>query len=156
MANIIYLKGDATAPVGDGKKIIVHVCNNIGAWGAGFVLAISKKWKQPEAQYRALKQRHLGDVEIVQVEDDIWVANMIAQEGTKPGFITMKGNVVPVPPIRYGAVRAALAAVNDAAYRSGATIHMPRIGCGLAGGKWEEIVRILRDVMSVDVYVYDL
>jgi len=156
MGTINYVKGDATSPVGDGKKIIVHVCNDIGAWGAGFVLALSKKWKQPEAQYRALKTRRLGDVQIVQVEEDIWVANMIGQKNTKPSFITMKNNTVPVPPIRYGAVRAALATVNDAAYKSGATIHMPRIGCGLAGGKWDEIESIVRDVMSVDVYVYDL
>jgi O-acetyl-ADP-ribose deacetylase (regulator of RNase III) len=149
MAKIIYLKGDATSPVGDGKKIIVHVCNDIGAWGAGFVLAISKKWKQPEAHYRALKSRTLGDVEIVRVEDDIYVANMIAQQNVRPA---LDGR----PPIRYGAIRIALAQVNDYAYKSGATIHMPRIGCGLAGGKWEEVESIVRQVMSVDVYVYDL
>ena len=149
MANIIYLKGDATAPVGDGKKIIVHVCNDVAAWGAGFVLALSKKWTYPEQFYRARQKYPLGQADILKVEDDIWVANMIAQHNVRPD---LQGN----PPIRYGAVRAALATVNDFAYKSGATIHMPRIGCGLAGGKWEEIVRILRDVMSVDVYVYDL
>jgi len=149
MTKITYVKGDATAPVGDGKKIIVHVCNDIGAWGAGFVLALSKKWKQPEAQYRAMSKRMLGTVELVRVEDDIWVANMIGQQNTKP---SSDGT----PPIRYGAVRAALATVNDKAYLNRATIHMPRIGCGLAGGKWEEIESIVRDVMSVDVYVYDL
>jgi hypothetical protein len=33
---------------------------------------------------------------------------------------------------------------------------MPRIGCGLAGGQWSEIEKIIQDVCSVDVYVYDL
>ena len=33
---INYLKGDATVPLGDGPKIIVHVCNDIGEWGKGF------------------------------------------------------------------------------------------------------------------------
>lgn len=45
---IKYLKGDATQPLVSGNKIIVHVCNDIGAWGKGFVLAISKRWAQPE------------------------------------------------------------------------------------------------------------
>ena len=53
MMNIQYVKGDATTPQGDGHKIIVHVCNDLGKWGKGFVLAISKRWKEPEATYRA-------------------------------------------------------------------------------------------------------
>jgi hypothetical protein len=27
---IRYVEGDATAPEGDGRKIIVHVCNDVG------------------------------------------------------------------------------------------------------------------------------
>lgn len=49
---IQYITGDATDPTGGGNKIIAHVCNDIGAWGAGFVLAISRRWPQPEAEYR--------------------------------------------------------------------------------------------------------
>lgn len=148
MNKINYLKGDATRPVGNGNKIICHVCNDVGAWGAGFVLAISKRWKEPEKAYRAMKTRVLGTTEIVPVEDDISVANMIGQHDIRPDE---HGN----PPIRYAAIRAALAAVNDHAYRNGCTLHMPRIGCGLAGGNWNEIEKILREVASVEVYVYD-
>ena len=152
ISELNYIKGDCTSPVGEGTKIIVHVCNDIGAWGAGFTGALSKKWKEPEEAYRSINVRDLtlGSVTIVQVQDDIWVANMIAQHGTisKP--------LSEGPPIRYAAVRAALANVNDVAYKTQATIHMPRIGCGLAGGKWEEIEKIIKDVMSVNFYVYDL
>ena len=42
---INYLTRDATAPTAIGNKIIVHICNDIGAWGKGFVMALSKKWK---------------------------------------------------------------------------------------------------------------
>jgi O-acetyl-ADP-ribose deacetylase (regulator of RNase III) len=151
MATIHYIKGDATRPRGDGKKIICHICNNVGAWGAGFVLAISARWDAPEEAYRELtpEERMLGNVMLVPVEDDITVANMIAQQGV--GY-----NKDGLAPIRYGAVRVALAAVNDVAYRTGATLHMPRIGCGLAGGRWEDIEKIIQDVASVNVYVYDL
>ena len=48
MNKIIYLKGDATKPEGLGTKIIAHVCNDVGLWGKGFVLAVSKRWKFPE------------------------------------------------------------------------------------------------------------
>jgi O-acetyl-ADP-ribose deacetylase (regulator of RNase III) len=44
--------GDATAPEGDGAKIIAHVCNDIGAWGKGFVLALSRHWSAPEEAFR--------------------------------------------------------------------------------------------------------
>ena len=39
MTAIQYLTGDATAPTASGNKIIAHVCNDIGGWGKGFVLA---------------------------------------------------------------------------------------------------------------------
>jgi O-acetyl-ADP-ribose deacetylase (regulator of RNase III) len=51
--HITYLTGDATAPVGTGTKIIAHVCNDIGRWGKGFVLVISKRWPEPEHAFKA-------------------------------------------------------------------------------------------------------
>jgi O-acetyl-ADP-ribose deacetylase (regulator of RNase III) len=148
-AEIHYITGDATNPQGTGNKIIVHICNDIGAWGAGFVLAVSKKWRAPEIAYRAEKKHTLGTVQLVRVSDDIIVANMVAQHGVGIGA---DGK----PPIRYEAVRACLNQVNDSAYHTGSTIHMPRIGCGLAGGDWSKIEEIIKDVASVPVYVYDL
>ena len=74
---------------------------------------------------------------------------MIAQHDIKPD---VNGN----PPIKYGAVRIALNEVNKMAFQTDSTIHMPRIGCGLAGGEWNKIEQIIKDVMSVDIYVYDL
>ena len=46
MPGIRYVTGDATRPEGEGPKIIVHICNDIGAWGRGFVLALSKRFKE--------------------------------------------------------------------------------------------------------------
>lgn len=71
---IEYRTGDATAPVGTGPKIIVHVCNDIGAWGRGFVMAISKRWSEPERRYRAWHRGEgqqpfaLGEVQFVEEE----------------------------------------------------------------------------------------
>jgi len=157
MEQIYYLIGDATEPQAEGNKIIAHICNDVGAWGAGFVLALSKKWKQPEEDYRIWYRGgrelgfELGKTRFVRVEDDIWVANMIAQRDIKP--------VGGIPPIRYGALKSCLKEVAEKALELNASVHMPRIGCGLAGGTWDKVEPIIIDVLvknGVPVYVYDL
>ena len=152
MKEIKYITGDATAPVGNGIKVIVHICNDIGAWGAGFVLALSKKWKQPEEQYRALERYTLGDAHFVQVEPDIIVVNMIAQHGIGRDEL---GN----PPIRYDALKKALEKVDEFCWMNSAetphSIHMPRIGCGLAGGRWELVSETIQMAVECPVTVYD-
>ena len=58
---IYYLKGNAVEPKEvEGRKIIVHVCNDVGAWGKCFVMALSNKWKKPEQEFRASKIKRLG------------------------------------------------------------------------------------------------
>lgn len=156
MSDITYLKGDATCPQAKGVKLICHICNDLGGWGKGFVVAVSRRWPEPEASYRAWHADRanndfaLGAVQFVQVERTIWVANLIAQRGMKRGS---KG-----PPIRYDAVAKCLACVGAKAVELGASVHMPRIGCGLAGGRWEEIEPLITEHVSgrdVAVTVYD-
>lgn len=155
MKKIEYLKGDATHPQTKGNKIIAHICNDMGGWGKGFVLAISRKWKQPEKQYRDWFKNgdrfNLGEIQMVEVESDIWVCNMIRQH-------KIKTSSNDVPPIRYEEVEKCLEKLSYEALNLNAGIHMPRIGCGLAGGKWEEIEPILEKTLlknNVSVYVYD-
>ena len=155
MKDIQYTKGDATAPQSEDNKIIVHICNDIGGWGKGFVMAISKRWKKPENQYREwLKSKdgfELGKVQFVQVEEDLWVANLIGQHKINKDE---NGNA----PIRYDAIEDGLKEVASFAKENNASVHMPRIGCGLAGGKWEMIEPIILQRLSnndVEVVVYD-
>src|SRR5262245_26359810 len=137
MRAIQYLRGDATSPQAKGNKVIAHICNDLGGWGKGFVLAVSRRWPEPERDYRKWHSERsrndfgLGAVQFVQVEPYIWVANMIGQRGMKTGS---KG-----PPIRYDAVDESLSTLADFASKQSASVHMPRIGCGLAGGRWELI-----------------
>ena len=51
MRSTDYTIGNATQPEGR-PAIIVHVCNDVGAWGRGFVLALSRRWPEPERRYR--------------------------------------------------------------------------------------------------------
>lgn len=154
MSKINYLIGDATRPQGEGEKILVHICNNEGKWGKGFVLSLSRRWKEPEKVYREQTSLTLGKIQMIKVEEDTWVVNMIAQRGIKSRIDPVTKAVIP--PVCYGAVRACLATVNDIAFRTKSTIHMPKIGAGLGGGNWDIIERIIKDVASVEVYVYEL
>ncbi|GAB5527155.1 MAG: hypothetical protein Roseis2KO_50270 [Roseivirga sp.] len=39
-----------------------------------------------------------------------------------------------------------------------ASVHMPRIGCGLAGGKWEKIEPLIEKTLitnQINTFVYD-
>ena len=155
MSEINYIQGDATQPIGKGNKIIVHICNDIGGWGKGFVMAISKRWKEPEKQYRNwFKTKdgfELGNVQFVETESELIIANLIGQHKIRKDEL---GN----PPIRYDAVREGLKKVGRKAKEINAEVHMPRIGCGLAGGKWEEIEPIILEEISshgIAVTVYD-
>jgi O-acetyl-ADP-ribose deacetylase (regulator of RNase III) len=91
MVDIEYIKGDATCPQSKGVMIIAHICNDLGGWGKGFVVAISRRWPEPETAYRkwhasrAENDFGLGHVQVVQVEKHIWVANMVGQHGMKHG-----------------------------------------------------------------------
>ena len=152
---IIYLKGDATNPkqIKDEKMFILHICNNKGRWGRGFVLAISNRWTRPELEYRKLKNYDLGVIQIVKVNDDISVVNMIAQDGLG----TYKKRV------EYDALRQCLESVNDYISKKNKkekekiSIHMPRIGCGLGGGKWNIVKKIIEEEIGThNIFVYDL
>lgn len=153
---INYIKGDATSPQGDGNKIIAHICNDMGGWGRGFVLAISAKWSLPESSYRAWSGSGsdfvLGNMQLVQVETDTWVANIIGQKG-------IKKDQEGLPPVRYEAIRSGLTKLCLEADRLSASVHMPRIGCGLAGGSWEMMEPIIAAELvnkGIAVTVYDL
>lgn len=154
---INFVKGDATQPQGSGMKVIAHICNDSGGWGKGFVLALSKRWprdreESPEDHYRHWFKTKvdfgLGKVQFVTPDKYIVVANMVAQHGTKTGSSG--------PPIRYDALKKCLAAVAEKARSAGASVHMPRIGCGLAGGRWDKVEPLIEETMSdLSVTIYD-
>ena len=155
--NIQYIFGDATRPIGRGPIIIPHICNDIGAWGRGFVLSLSKRWPHVEQAYRRWYQGHankpfaLGEVDFVEADDTITVANMIAQHGLR--------SITNPEPIQYGSLKLCLAEVRRFARECGAMVHMPRIGSDLAGGDWKKIeANIYSELCNkgISVYVYTL
>lgn len=119
------------------------------------MLALRARWPESERAYRRWACSRcstfaLGHVQFVSVSSDVTIANMVCQHGI---------NVVNgVPPIRYEALQKCLQHVAKLAVQTSATVHMPRIGCGLAGGHWTFVEPIVdRELSSkeIKVYVYD-
>lgn len=161
---IHYLDGDATQPIiKTGTRVISHVCNDAGKWGAGFSGAVSKEWSEPEELYRrkaryAKDRCRLGAVQWVFIDPELAVVNMIAQKG-------VRSSLNPKP-IRYEALETCLNKLAEGCHglinsssskKKKVTVHMPRIGCGLAGGTWDIIGGLVEEsCWDLDVYVYDL
>jgi hypothetical protein len=131
--------------------LLPHVANDINGWGRGYVLALRGKYPASEKQYHEwfrTGKPQLGQTQFVQATSDVCVANMIAQRDVR-----WQGKI---PPIRYDALTSCLKTVYEKAAKENLTVHMPRIGCVLAGGEWPVIEKIIKEAMTVETYVYTL
>lgn len=182
---IQYTKGDATNPRKEGDaeslKIICHICNNQGGWGSGFVVALSKRFGKgkdsPEAKYRKWYKTggydhddavegwmtvpfQLGRMQIVPVDVKQLVCNMIAQN--EMGGLYEEGVRLACPNVNYSSLYECFLRLKvriENHYGDNVELHMPRIGCGLGGGTWNNIETILNKVFSdteVSIFVYDM
>jgi len=136
------------------KAIVIHCCNNIGAWGSGFVIAINNRFgTKPMEIYRA-GSWELGDISFYYNEkEDIGIYNIIGQDGIV--------GIDNPRPIRYDAIYEGCEKVlADANKKFGDQweIHMPKMGSGLAQGNWSVIRTIVEQIFSIhgiDVWVYN-
>lgn len=142
--------------------IVPHVCNNIGVFGGGFTKCINDNYPIVQENFCLLgKQAFLGYTQFVTVKTNsktnskIVFANMIAQNG----IISKKNS----RPINYAALVKCMIEVkkfidienknNDI---DSITIHAPKFGSGLAGGKWPFIRDLITDIWnSLNIYIYD-
>lgn len=148
---ISYVKGDLFEHVKTypGFRVIAHVCNNKGGWGAGFVLALSNFSAAPEKHYRELDHYQLGVNHRVTLTPELHVYNMIAQDG----FVSKDRPTA----LDYTALEYCLDDLGKFAAWLGMSVHMPKIGSGLAGGDWDRIEKLILDKLSgVPVIVYEL
>lgn len=160
MTPIKYIKGDATLPFGYGHRIIAHVVSSSLDTSSEFFVRLAKRYPSVESHYREwaasecaprAEQFALGNVQFVDVGDDVTVASMLAQQGTKPH----RGQI----PFRYVALQECLVKVRERALATKATVHAPRIGAGLAGGDWALIADTIKRELSehgIQVFIYDL
>jgi O-acetyl-ADP-ribose deacetylase (regulator of RNase III) len=144
-------------------NVMVHCCNCFCAFGAGIALQIRHKF--PEA-YEADQNTTRGDMaklgtyEMVSCVDrsqrhgDVTVVNLYGQYNYGGRGVKRGGRQVD-----YVALERAIGGLANQleSWRDRPKIGMPRLGCGLAGGKWSVVGGILlRNFKDQDIYVYDL
>jgi len=152
---IVYLKRDATIPVSHDPTIIAHIANDkTPNWGAGFGRFLSRKWPHVQDNFRSLWLKRgglpLGSWSMTLINPSITVFHMVAQHGYGPS---------PKPLIRYERLRECLQALAELAVKAGASVQMPRIGAGEAGGSWPVIEEMIQETIiskGVRVTVCDL
>lgn len=151
-----HVFGDALEPRGEGPKLIAHVVNDkTPNWGGGFALEIRKRWKFVQDDFREWamsdsRNLSLGKVHVTHISDNLGIVHMVAQSGY--GKSTR-------PRIRYSALHESLERLAEVAAQSGASVHMPRIGTGNAGGNWQLIREMVDEAVTrhgVRVVIYDL
>jgi Zn-dependent peptidase ImmA (M78 family)/O-acetyl-ADP-ribose deacetylase (regulator of RNase III) len=152
---IQYKGGDATDPrQTHGYRIIAHLVNDrTPVWGGAFARAVKKKWSEAQIDFEqwAASNRGnlaLGKLRVVEVMNNLAVATMVAQHGYGESA---------KPRIRYGALKAALDELAEFAAHHDASVHMPKIGSGQAGGNWGIISELIEDSLcdrGIQVFVY--
>lgn len=139
------------------KGIICHQVNCIGAMAAGIALQIKNKWPVVYKNYKADcysfsadPRRMLGHVQDTLVAPDLVVANCFGQ--VYPG---RRGNMT-----EYGAWNNILDKLEDLANYFHLDIHMPwMIGCGLAGGDWDTMLKKINEkfgTTNTKVFIHKL
>lgn len=147
---VVLEYGDATKPRGKGKKIIAQIVNTYGALGFGFGLSLGKnypiiktkleEWKKDKTSFQ------LGNSQLIEVNKEIYVFQMLAQKGIRP-----KGDEVL---LKYPELRKCLQTLRLHAQELKASVHMPTIGAGQAGGDWNFIIGMIHDeLVNFDIKV---
>lgn len=137
------VKGDVLQHEG----IIIHQVNCMGAFNAGLAKQIRQRYPMAYIQYKHNvdkfnnKSDLLGKVLITKVSEGKFIAHMFSQ--LRYG----KGNHTNL-----SAMKKALYTINNLANQYNLVIALPyRIGCGLAGGDWSEVSKVIDD--NLDAYV---
>ena len=127
----------------DGAEILCHQVNFDGVMGGGIALAIKNRLLDPE-QYRSytdfcekLGKQALGEVQMLRLPDNRFVANLFCQNDWNSGPCLTN----------YAAMKKCLTTVAQAGTVLGYNVAVPgRMGCGIAGGDWNKVSRIIHDV----------
>lgn len=155
-ARLVNLRGDALEPRGDGRCIIAHIVNDkTPNWGAGFGRAVKAKYSSAQRDFREWVDREprnlsLGKIHLSQISDTLSIVHMIAQHGYGESI---------KPRIRYQALTGCLEELANVAADQKATVHMPHIGTGYAGGNWPYILELIDEFLvrsGIDVIIYTL
>ncbi|KKN52804.1 hypothetical protein LCGC14_0608470 [marine sediment metagenome] len=166
----LVMPGDATKPQRQSEDEIVvipHVCNNLGGFNAGFVVALNNLSPEPQRVYKEYLSKFtdtknsLGEVCLATIDDKTYVANMIAQncyispKNPKPlkywALAKCMKNVVPIA--------AGNIVSHSSQNRPPFSLHCPKFGSLRSGGNWNFIEELIEELwidrgFNVTVYEY--
>lgn len=160
MAYVNLVKEDLVPIMKDGKpKLIMHGCNMQGVMGAGFAQEVMKFAPHAYLDYsswckvnhKGNTMRPIGSVRVNQ-QHSVLFFHALTQEfyGTQKRMLN------------YGALAKACVFVNDYIHKNEEhmrmfgyykELHMPKIGCGLAGGDWSIVEEILTQCFDEDMHL---
>lgn len=155
---IEYLTGDAAEPktISERRDVIVHGCNNKGGWGKGFALHLGNVYPITKEEYKLWFNNmagtypfDLGEIQMVPINSNLVVINMITQDGYR-GDGTVKWSDSPA---KLWAINKGFTLLREyilRKYLNGRkyTIHMPKIGCGLGGLNWKDVLNQIERVFK--------
>lgn len=124
------------------EGIIVQGCNAQGVMGSGLAAQIRMKWPKVFQPYKdfidecnAKKIDPLGDVNLVNVGENLYVANAITQRDF--------GRDKTIRYCSYQAIYDSMKYVACLASGGNLSVHYPSIGAGLANGDWSIISDVI-------------
>jgi len=134
------------------ENIIGHSCNCMGVMGSGLAKQIRNKYPKVFKDYQTyltnikFSIQALGKCQIVKAEENKYIANLFGQY--KYGRDKQYTD--------YTALEEALFSLKVSAKDHNKSVAIPfNIGCGLAGGSWEVVYKIIEEVFSdYDVALY--
>ena len=127
------------------EDILAHQTNCLGIMGGGIALQIKNKYPNVFKQYREFclnrtcSEKLLGECQIVKIENEPnrYIANLFGQ------FEISRTSVQT----REDCLEKALIILKNEAQRKDLSVGIPyKIGCGLAGGNWDNVYQIISRV----------
>lgn len=148
-----YKKGDLIKAALDGEvDVIAHQCNCFNNMGAGIAPQIAKAfWKAEDVDSRSKKgdTSKLGDFTVA-IQHNVIIFNLYGQYRYGRGG----------PHTDYKALEKSLIRMKNwlgEDHKKEYKIGFPKIGCGLGGGDWSIVEKMIDDIFDGwDVTVYEL
>lgn len=122
------------------RGILVHGCNAKGVMGSGIALTIKNRFPSAFLAYREAfnnGELRLGSITVVRPRDGFFIVNGVTQDryGREQGVVY----------VNYNAVRCVFSQAAALAKKENLPLIFPLIGCGLAGGAWATVSKIIEE-----------
>jgi O-acetyl-ADP-ribose deacetylase (regulator of RNase III) len=118
------------------ENIIVHQVNELGVMGAGLALQIKNKYPDVYRKYKAVANKNCyGKIQLIRINEKQFICNMFSQRGISRTNRTTD----------YELLEQCIKKLAEYSTKNNLTVAIPyKIGCGLAGGDWDKVSKIIK------------